>query len=375
MGAEVNPSRVTIISSERSWIEGEAVQQLKRAAQLAGACMAVGMPDLHPGRGYPVGAAIVTESVVYPHLVGNDIGCGMGLWQSTLKVRKVKTDQLLKRLRGLEGPWEGDLADWILRCGIPATHYDSALGTIGGGNHFAELQAVDRVEDPVLAEALGLDEQQVFLLVHSGSRGLGESILRAHAERDGTNGLPEGSDACREYLEQHDLAVNWAQANRGLIARRFFEALGTEGRSVLDITHNSVSSKVIDSRPYWIHRKGAAPSDAGPVVIPGSRGTYTFVLAAKGDHRATAYSLAHGAGRKWNRTFAKERLRTRFTPEVLSQTKIGSRVICDDRDLLFEEAPDAYKNIEDVVKDMEDFGLVKTIARMRPLVTYKVRHS
>ncbi|MDP6945812.1 MAG: RtcB family protein, partial [Myxococcota bacterium] len=123
----------------------------------------------------------------------------------------------------------------------------------------------------------------------------------------------------------------------------------------------------------WLHRKGAAPADKGPVVIPGSRGTLSYLVAPCGDGLANAQSLAHGAGRKWKRSEAKPRLSRRFRPEDLRRTKLGGRVICDDRDLLYEEAPQAYKDVDRVVQDLVDAGALTVIATLRPIITYKKR--
>lgn len=139
-------AHVHLVASPETWIEGEAVRQLEATARLAGMRLCVGMPDLHPGKGHPIGAAMVARGVVYPHLVGGDIGCGMGLWQTDLKQKKAKRDKWAERLHGLETPWEGDTAAWLGEFGgidSGAAEHDQALGTIGGGNHFAELQQVE----------------------------------------------------------------------------------------------------------------------------------------------------------------------------------------------------------------------------------------
>src|SRR5262245_2903216 len=123
----------------------------------------------------------------------------------------------------------------------------------------------------------------------------------------------------------------------------------------------------------WLHRKGAAPSDHGPLVIPGSRGTFSYLVQPTGDGESHAWSLAHGAGRKWTRSDSRARVRERFRPMQLVQTGLGSRVICGDRDLLYEEAPPAYKDIEQVIEDLVEAGLIQVIATLRPLLTYKTR--
>ncbi len=123
----------------------------------------------------------------------------------------------------------------------------------------------------------------------------------------------------------------------------------------------------------WLHRKGAAPHDAGVVVIPGSRGALTYLVEPVGDGTACGRSLAHGAGRKWNRSDARARMRERFRAADLLRTPLGSVVVCEDRDLLFEEAPAAYKRIDRVVGDLVDAGVCRVLATLRPVVTYKTR--
>jgi len=364
-----------LIGSLQAWIEGEAIRQLEQAAALPDVRMAAGMPDLHPGKGFPIGAAIATDTKLYPYLVGNDIGCGMALWQTDMKVRKIKIDRLVKRLQGLEGPIDVEVAPWLETRGILPCGWDTALGTIGGGNHFAELQLVQEVVDVDAWSGLELDKESALLLIHSGSRGLGESILHAYVDKHRANGVDVGTEDGQDYLSRHEHAVHWAELNRDLIATRFLNAYRAEGRRVLNLTHNSVTRESIGGVEYWLHRKGAAPSTIGPVVIPGSRGTLTYVVLPVGDQSENLNSTAHGAGRKWNRTSAKDRLKGQYTVSQLLQTKLGSHVICDDKDLLFEEAPEAYKNIETVVHDLEATGLIRVIAILKPLITYKVKHE
>jgi release factor H-coupled RctB family protein len=125
----------------------------------------------------------------------------------------------------------------------------------------------------------------------------------------------------------------------------------------------------------WLHRKGASPADAGLSILPGSRGTRSYVIMPKGDTAASAWSLAHGAGRKWKRREAKDRLSGKYDLESLRQTDLGSLVICEDKDLLYEEAPQAYKNVDQVVRDLVDAGLAEIVAVTAPLITYKVRRE
>lgn len=363
---------VTIIASPQSWIEGAAIEQLKTMARLPAMRLAVGLPDLHPGKGHPIGAAFLAENHLYPHLVGNDIGCGMGLWQTDLPLRKFKAERSVRRLEGLEAPWNGDTRAWLADFGLEPTDCDHALGTIGGGNHFAELQRVSQIFKPEGVAALGLDPSCLLLLVHSGSRGLGEKILRDHTARWGGAGLPRESEAASAYLQQHDQAVTWGAANRRLIQQRFLELLGASGQNLLDCCHNSVTPQRYQNGPCWLHRKGASPADQGPVVIPGSRGSASYLVNPL-PSESSAWSLAHGAGRKWSRSESKGRLEKRYRAEDLQRTELGSWVICEDKNLLYEEAPAAYKAIDRVVQDLVDAQLVEVWAILEPVITYKTR--
>ncbi len=323
--------------------------------------LAVGLPDLHPGKGTPIGAAFISVGAVYPALVGSDIGCGIGLWRTKLNGRKPKREAWADKLRGLDDAWDGDADQWLAARGIAASGFEHCLGTIGSGNHFAELQAIESVANPAVCEEHGLTEDAAYLCVHSGSRGFGESVLREHIE-DNTG-----------YLARHDRAVQWARANRELIAARIFDCLKTEGTRLLDVCHNSVEQIDFDGTPGWLHRKGAAPSTSGIVVIPGSRGALSYVVRPVDPRVDSAYSLAHGAGRKWSRSDSRARLENRYSPKDLARTELGSHVICEDKALLYEEAPQAYKNITTVIADLVDAGLAEVIAVLKPIITYKVR--
>jgi release factor H-coupled RctB family protein len=366
-------TKVRLIASPKSWIEGEAVRQLYAAAKLEGVRLAVGFPDLHPGRGRPVGAAFVTEDVIYPHVIGGDIGCGMALFKTKLLSQQAKLDRWAVLRFDLEHPWEASVGEFLAKSNLESSEFDGVLGTIGGGNHFAELQAVEKVLDPDEFEKLGLDQQQLVVLVHSGSRGLGESVLRNHVAQRSGDGVKAESLAAREYLRGHDHAVRWARANRELIARRFGAALGTEPQCVWDGCHNSITRYETGDGTVWVHRRGAVIADGGPVVIPGSRGSFSYLVKPTGNGESNAWSLAHGAGRKWARSEARLRMRERFGMRQLTQTPLGGRVVCEERDLLYEEAPAAYKNIETVIADLVDAELVSVIAMFRPVLTYKTR--
>ncbi|MEU6075091.1 RNA ligase RtcB family protein [Micromonospora sp. NPDC047074] len=358
------PATVSVFASPTSWIESDALTQCRQVAALDGMIHVAAMPDLHPGKGAPVGAAMAS-TVLYPFLVGSDIGCGIAVFPVRLK--RAVPERLAARFPDLDRPLdpERDADDpaWGVVAGeIPAGHVEG-LGTVGRGNHFVELARVETVFEPGHANRLGLDSGDLVLIVHSGSRGLGEQILRAHTEAHGSGPAPDAA----AYLTAHDDAVRWGSLNRRLLAARVAHALGTEPTEpVVDQCHNLV--EIRDG--VYLHRKGAAPGDGRDVLVAGTRGTRSYLVAGHAGPDAN-HSVAHGAGRKMSRADALRRSRAKHTVEELRRTPVGSLVVCGDRQLLFEEAPTAYKRIEQVIGDLVDHGLATPVATTVPLVTYK----
>lgn len=348
-------STVTVLASPASWIESDAVAQCHQVAALDGMRHVAGMPDLHPGKGAPIGAAMLS-SVLYPFLVGSDIGCGIAVFP--IRLKRPVAERLAARFPDLDRPLDPAEVDGD----IPAGHRES-LGTVGRGNHFVELARVDAVLEPGHAGRLGLDAGDLVLIVHSGSRGLGERILRAHTEVHGAGPAPDPA----AYLASHDAAVAWGSLNRRLMAARVARALGARpAEPIVDECHNLV--EVRDG--LYLHRKGAARGDGRDVLVAGTRGTPSYLVAAHAGPDA-GYSVAHGAGRKMSRSDALRRGRAKHTVEELRRTPVGSLVVCGDRQLLFEEAPTAYKRIEQVVGDLVAHGLATPVVTTVPLVTYK----
>eukprot|EP00742_Colponemidia_sp_Colp-10_P006470 GILJ01006931.1.p1 GENE.GILJ01006931.1~~GILJ01006931.1.p1 ORF type:complete len:672 (-),score=90.14 GILJ01006931.1:167-2182(-) len=386
---------------QESFVETEAVQQLNRCAELPGVRVAVGMPDLHPGKGYPIGSAIGSEGFIYPYLIGGDIGCGMSLVATKINREKVtnkKLERWVTKLRGLDHGiddsrhWLSSGLEWpsgttvsivqeepFADCNVSLREFDSSLGTVGSGNHFAELQEVEEIVEPVLCESIGLAKDQLYLLVHTGSRGLGAAVLDTHTRFYGDSGLAEHTPQAEAYLKMHEGACAWAKRNRALIAVRFLKALRSEAVDsspdcILDVWHNNVTRKRFDSMgtDLWLHRKGAAPADASLIVIPGSRGSRSYLVQPRGDIEKAGFSLAHGAGRKWHRGKAQQLCRARYgDASTLLRTSLGSFVICDNKELLYEEAPEAYKEIESIIQDLVQFELIRVVAVLKPLITYK----
>ncbi|EJD40593.1 release factor H-coupled R [Auricularia subglabra TFB-10046 SS5] len=372
------------VLAREAYVDDGAVKQLDAVAAAPGVLHAVGMPDLHPGSRFPIGCAIAATGV-YPALVGSDIGCGVALYFLAPR-RKSSPVRLAARLIGLDAPWDGDRRAWLATYGVHAdvdTSFDIDLGTVGAGNHFAELCDVEALLEPVSSHP-ELTEGALCLLVHSGSRGLGASILAQQTAGGNANPLLEpGTSACHAYLEQHDTAVRWARANRDLIAHRVRACLmGADKqdvehesalRKITDVTHNSVEPCTLGGVQLWVHRKGAAPTttESGLVPCPGSRGAFSYLLSSVGDGERNAHSLAHGAGRRHPRTRMHE-----GSPAVPSRTTaLGGEVVCEDRALMLEERPEAYKDINGVVRDMEQLGMARPVVKLRPVVSYKVREG
>jgi release factor H-coupled RctB family protein len=350
---------VTVFASASSWIESAAVDQCHQVAALDGMVHVAAMPDLHPGKGAPIGAAMAS-TVLYPFLVGSDIGCGIAVFPIAL--RRAVPERLAGRFPDLDEALAPAEAAALVAGDLPAGHAES-LGTLGRGNHFVELARVATIFEPGHASRLGLAAGDLVLIVHSGSRGLGERILRAHTSVHGAGPAADPAD----YLAMHDEAVRWGSLNRRLMAARVARALGAEATEpVVDECHNLV--EVRDG--HYLHRKGAAPGDGRDVLIAGTRGTPSFLVAAHAG-AAAGYSVAHGAGRKMSRADALRRGRVKHTVDELRRTPVGSLVVCGDRQLLFEEAPTAYKRIEQVVADLAGHGLATPVATTVPLVTYK----
>jgi release factor H-coupled RctB family protein len=353
---------VQVFASPTSWIESDAVDQCHHVAALPGMRHVAGMPDLHPGKGAPIGAAM-SSTVLYPHLVGSDIGCGIAVFPFRLK--RAVPEQLAGRFPDLDREPGADDPAWdVVEAfgGLPGG-FVGGLGTVGRGNHFVELARVEPALDAGHASRLGLAAGDLVLIVHSGSRGHGERILRAHTERLGAG----PADDAPAYLAAHDDAVRWGSLNRRVLAARTAAALGASvSDPVIDRCHNLVEV----TADGYLHRKGAAPGNGVDVLIAGTRGTRSYVVAAHAGPDAN-FSVAHGAGRKMSRADALRRGRAKHTVEELRRTPVGSVVVCGDRQLLFEEAPTAYKRIEQVIGDLVAHGLATPVVATVPLVTYK----
>jgi len=356
-------NKVTVIANEKCWIEQNGLDQLAAVAALPGVTRAVGLPDLHPGK-TPVGVALETDGIIYPHLIGNDIGCGMGLFETNCRFKKYRQEKFVKHLGEIE-----TLRDIKIENPFAEKSPILDLGTVGGGNHFAEFQVVEEVNDEEAFSALGIDKSRVLLLVHSGSRGYGDRVMETFG---GLGGLQSGTERAEEYMSTHGNALLWAARNRYTVALKLTAHLGYESglKAILDCCHNFVE-RTEDNGARYIHRKGAVSALCGPVIIPGSRGTFTYIVTPAKETFKSLHSLSHGAGRKWMRGYCKGRLKDKYDRYEIHRTRIGSEAVCHDTNLLYEEAPEAYKGIEHIIQALAENGLCTVAAKLKPLVTLK----
>jgi tRNA-splicing ligase RtcB len=438
-----------------------SLTQVANVAHLPGIRGAsLAMPDIHWGYGFPIGGVAAMDAddgVVSPGGVGYDINCGVRLLRSDLTLGEVRprirdlVSTLFANVPSGVGAGRRDLrlgpeelagvlaggARWAVERGLgtaadletleengeiagadPAEVTAHArergrgqLGTLGSGNHFAEIQAVEEIYDEAAATAFGLYQGQVTVMIHSGSRGLGHQVCTDHlremvgaVKRFGIE-LPDRQLACaplgspegRRYLAAMAAAANFAFANRQVMAHwarqsfatTFGVAAETLGMStVYDVCHNiaKLETFTVDGAEarVCVHRKGATraypPGHPAvperyravgqPVMIPGDMGRYSYVLAGtQRAFRETWGSTCHGAGRLLSRTQAKARSRGRKLVEELAAK--GVTVRAAGMATVAEEMPEAYKDVADVVAIVERAGLSRRVARLKPIGVVK----
>ncbi len=414
------------------------------------------MPDIHQGYGFPIGGVAALDvgyGVVSPGGVGFDINCGVRLVRTTLTQADVRPrlkeliDQVFRdvpcgagsegRVRIKRGELDSVLrsgARWMVENGygdtrdaelaeaggalesaIPNKVSDRAkerglpqLGTLGSGNHFLEVQYVEQVDDDTAARAMGIEEGQVVVLIHSGSRGLGHQVctdyvaLMNQVMPKYKITLPDRQLACaparseegQAYLGAMAAAANFAWANRqgimhflrGAFRRVFGER--TRLDLIYDVCHNIAKLESYhvggQKREVLVHRKGATrafppghrevPPEyrhiGQPVFIPGSMGTASWVLAGRqGAMEETFGSVCHGAGRLMSRTAVRRGKDARQEQRKLEAR--GILVRSESRDGILEELPEAYKNVDEVIEVVHHAGLAAKVARLRPMGVIK----
>lgn len=433
----------------------QSLEQVANVATLPGVVEAsYAMPDVHWGYGFPIGGVVGTDvrngGVISPGGVGFDISCGIRLLTANLdrsEFEQVK-DPIMRGLdkriprgkgRGAVRPLSGrEELDALLhegarylvdrgdgeqrdldRCEDTGRMQEAdseavseraksrgwkQAGSLGSGNHFLEIQAVDEVFDEHVADTFGLRHGQICIMIHSGSRGLGHQICTDHVgvmenvmPRYDIQ-VPDKQLACapvespeaRQYLAGMAAGANFAKANRHILGRTasaiFQDATGDGLDLVYDVSHNlaKLENHDIDgeTRTLCVHRKGATlalppghpdlPADlrpvGQPVLVPGSMGTASYVLAGVADNPAF-HSTCHGAGRVQSRQQAAraasgEDVKHRLQREGITVRGASSRVVA-------EESPEAYKDVTEVVGVAEGAGLARPIARLVPLGVVK----
>ncbi len=439
-------------------LNDRALWQLVNVATLPGIQKAAfGMPDIHQGYGFPIGGVAATAidegGVISPGGIGYDINCGVRLMVVSMTAQEIAPylEKLATRLFhkvpsgvGRGGKLDFDLQELnlILKDGAQrmlelgyGTLEDIALceergrmevaepaliskrakqrgsdqiGTLGSGNHFLEVQAVDQLFDTVVAETFGLAKDMVTVMIHCGSRGLGHQVCTDYVRRmmkklpDWGYELPDReliyapfrSQEGQDYYKAMAAAANYAWANRHMIGHwvreAFHEIIGPEVTvsMVYDISHNlgKVETHPVEGveKEMVLHRKGATrafgpgrPEVAEkyravgqPVLIPGTMGTSSYVLVGTQRSMEIAFgSSCHGAGRRLSRSQAKREVRGSQLRQELQKKGIIIRTDSDPG--LAEEAPLAYKDVDNVVNVVQDAGLAKKVARVRPIAVIK----
>jgi len=433
----------------------KTLEQVKNVACLKGIeKFSFAMPDAHQGYGFPIGGVAAFDSsdgIISPGGIGYDINCGVRLLKVNLSVDEVlsKRSELLKELffrvppsvgkKGLKTLSKDEYVEvlnkgskWCLDNGFATkddldrteefgfmksadasfvsercfTRGKSQLGTLGSGNHFLELQKVGEVFDSNVANVFGLGSDCCYVMIHTGSRGLGHQIagdyIKLMEEKFGFSDLPDrelinapfNSDLGQEYFKAMCAGMNFAFANRQFITyntRVSFNKVfdnNIDVSVVYDLCHNTakVEEHVIngEKRNFIVHRKGATRSfgpsrkevndvysEVGqPVLIPGSMGTSSYVLVGTDEALDVSFgSTAHGAGRVMSRSSALRSLKGEEVIKKLSDSNIEVRSASVKG--VAEEAPEVYKDVDEVVKVSDSLKIGRLVSKMLPLGVIK----
>ena len=391
----VNTEKLVI----KSWCnspEDGAIEQAKNLANLPFAYHHVAlMPDTHQGYGMPIGGVLATHNVIVPNAVGVDIGCGMCAVRSNIKVEDFN-QELLKKIFGGSAEYKGGIRalipvgmnhqkedkDWIGFDNAPDIEIIQQelkssrrqLGTLGGGNHFIEVQAGD--------------DGYIWIMIHSGSRNFGYKIaglynkkaqelcnkwysnIPAFKGEDGLAFLPIDTTEGKEYITAMNYALDFAYANRLHMIKdcqdEFKKVIDCTFDDVINVHHNYARIEHHFGKDVWVHRKGATSARLGEAgLIPGSQGTASYIVTGKGN-QDSFMSCSHGAGRAMSRTKAQDNLSVESEIQRLNDMGV-LHAIRTKKDL--DEAPSAYKDIDIVMDEQKDLVDIKT--RLRPLGVIK----
>lgn len=361
-------------------VEAAVEQSLQALARSAGVRHVAVMPDVHLAEEVCVGVVVATDNTLYPSAVGGDIGCGMAAiafhGEAAALRDEARAARLLsglgRRIPALKhGPATAplQLPEPLERELLSEDHLERLkrregrlqFATLGRGNHFIEFQ-----EDP---------EGRLWLMVHSGSRAMGQAIREHHERRagpaPGLRPLAAESAAGRAYLNDHGWALRYAELSRSTMTAQACElveqvlAVDADWTTFFQCHHNHVQHEMHFGARLWVHRKGALAADEGTrAVIPGSMGSPSYHVTGRG-HVPALRSSSHGAGRCMSRSEARRRV----SPRRLEREMKG--VLFDHRKAreLCDEAPSAYRDIEKVMRAQRD--LVRVERRLWPILSYK----
>jgi tRNA-splicing ligase RtcB (3'-phosphate/5'-hydroxy nucleic acid ligase) len=445
------PGRIFV--SEKIKLEEKAIEQVSNIAKLPGILKySIGLTDIHTGYGFPIGGVAafdIKKGVVSPAGVGYDINCSVRLLKTNLKKKDILnnsskiTELIYKKIpsglgkksnfkisrKDFEGILEkgakylvnkgfGKKEDYLNTEEKGGLNYANIkkiseesikrgikqLGTIGAGNHFLEIGFVEKIFDENIAKIFGLKKNQVTIMIHCGSRGLGHQIasdyidkIKKEIKEDFPNSelvyAPLQSEIGKDYISAMACATNFSFANKQLITHWLREELSKIFPKIkidvlYEVCHNiaKFENHIIDgkNKKIFICRKGSTRSFGPnrkeiplvyrkvgqPVIIPGSMGTSSYVLCGtKKSEEITFGSTVHGAGRLKSRHQAKKLYSDNLVKNKL--LKKGIIIKGRDKNCLSEEAPEAYKDVEEVVKVVSELGLSKKVARLKPLIVLK----
>jgi tRNA-splicing ligase RtcB len=345
------------------------------------------MPDFHPGLGAMIGSVVPSRNVLFPAIIGGDIGCGMTAMQLRVEASRLNLDltriregilaavptgtgqnrQVTDRVKHSQ-LWQRETRAPVLGSRV-LRKLIRQFASLGGGNHFIELQADE--------------EDQAWLMLHSGSRYVGVLVRDYYVEEgkdlDGIElkkyasapYLPVESKIARDYLFDLNFSVDFARESRKEMCLRILEVLNqtipqveaslVDG--VIDIAHNTISAEKLWGETRYVHRKGATAAQKGMIgLIPGSMGSNSYVVEGRGNEFGFA-SCSHGAGRRMSR---KDALRF-ISDQEFQMSMEGINYHYDDR--VRDEAPSAYKDIRQVMRAQKD--LVKILHQLRPIMSIK----
>lgn len=455
IGKMLVPGRIFASDKLMKDIEDDALKQVVNVASLPGIYKySIGLPDLHMGYGFGIGgvAAIdYKEGGISPGGIGYDINCGVRLLRTNIKKAEIypKIKELLHEISRCipAGVGRSNIsvsttelnkvleqgAEWAVKNGYgnkddlefceengrmktanASLVSDDAkkrghdqLGTLGSGNHFLEVQYVDEIFNEEAAKTFGLEEGQITVMIHCGSRGLGHQVCSDYL-RKMEKALPEivanlpdreliyapaSHPLCKEYFAAMSAAANFAWCNRHIIGHQTRKAFSTifkesELNTVYDVAHNisKIEEHEIDGKmkKVYMHRKGATrafgpgndeiPKEykkvGQPILIPGSMGTASYVLVGTNESEEVSFSsTAHGAGRLMSRHEALRKYKADTLRKELESHKIYIKSASNKG--IAEEAPGAYKDIEQVVSVSDELGIGKKVARLKPIGVVK----